>query len=262
MKAKRACGVTNFRDMGGIKTKDGRTIKEGYLFRSSLITEKNDPKDIAYLSSLGVQQMVDLRDTESVVKQPELVLPGAKYVHTDVLASISPEASGSPIALDDIVVWDKNLTHAEYRKAYEVYLRLYRSMPFCRNGFLPIFEAMNRHEKVFFNCFSGKDRTGVAAMLIELALGVGDQEIEDDYHLSNYYRKQRNRWRLRLKWQQTHSLYGVVYQAKFAYTPKKYIRLSLRSIRAKYPDVLDFYEKEYGISPSQIEDWKSFYLKP
>ena len=42
---------------------------------------------------------------------------------------------------------------------------------------------------ILFHCSAGKDRTGIAAILILLALGVDEETAIYDYMLTNEYRK-------------------------------------------------------------------------
>ena len=53
-----------------------------------------------------------------------------------------------------------------------------------------MFDLMLRERTpMLFHCTQGKDRTGVAAILIMLALGVDEETILDDYVLTNKYRR-------------------------------------------------------------------------
>ena len=47
---------------------------------------------------------------------------------------------------------------------------------------------MKGNVPLLFHCSAGKDRTGVAAMLILLALGVDEKTVVEDYVLTNEYR--------------------------------------------------------------------------
>lgn len=46
-------GIINFRDFAGIKTKDGRTIKQGLIFRSADLTDMTE-KDQQLFKDMGV----------------------------------------------------------------------------------------------------------------------------------------------------------------------------------------------------------------
>ena len=252
--------VINFRPIEGYVGAKGKRIKVGYFFRSGVM-EKLEESDKEFLSSLGIQSIIDLRDHPSIEKHPDWQIPGAKYIETDVLAHLGDGASDSAVNLDSVIIWGRKLSAKEYRKAYLNFLEMYRLMPYSHQGFSPLFEAMDRHEKILFNCTGGKDRTGVAAMIVMLSLGCSEKDIIKNYLLSNEYRRERNHWRVSSKWKETHSLIGVHYQRRLSYVYRKYIKLSLKAIFDKYQTKEDFFREEYGISKEQLSDWQSFYLE-
>ena len=58
-----------------------------------------------------------------------------------------------------------------------------------RDSFKELFRALEAGETpILFHCTAGKDRTGVAAMLILLALGASDETICADYARTNLCR--------------------------------------------------------------------------
>ena len=63
---------------------------------------------------------------------------------------------------------------------------MYRQMLTGNKAFKELFRALEAGETpILFHCTSGKDRTGVAAMLILLALGASDETICADYARTN-----------------------------------------------------------------------------
>ena len=53
-------GGSNFRDLGGYKTADGRTVRRNAVFRSAHLGGLTD-EDRSALGKLGVRTIVDLR---------------------------------------------------------------------------------------------------------------------------------------------------------------------------------------------------------
>ena len=67
---------------------------------------------------------------------------------------------------------------------------MYERMLFGNKAFKELFRALEAGETpILFHCSAGKDRTGVAAMLILLALGASDETICADYERTNLCRK-------------------------------------------------------------------------
>ena len=56
-------GASNFRDLGGYPTQDGRTVRWRQIFRSNHLGHLTD-EDIAIMRDLGVRSAFDFRGTE------------------------------------------------------------------------------------------------------------------------------------------------------------------------------------------------------
>ena len=76
------------------------------------------------------------------------------------------------------------------REGENILYRMYRQMLFGNKAFKELFRALEAGETpILFHCSAGKDRTGVAAMLILLALGASDETICADFVQTNVCRK-------------------------------------------------------------------------
>ena len=74
---------------------------------------------------------------------------------------------------------------------FEWFSALYREMPFRNPAYHALFALLEgRRVPVLFHCSCGKDRTGIGAMLILLALGVSRADALADYMLTNVYRRE------------------------------------------------------------------------
>ena len=254
--------LTNFRDLGGIKTKDGRKVKKGYLFRGRSLFGLNQ-KQIDEVTSLGLDSIFDFRDEKDRVNKPDVEIKGAKYVPCGVLELLGPEASGSPVDIYYIqeVIAGKKMSKEEYEHSYMLYTRMYEEIPYAKDAFIQVFEAMNRHEKIYYHCTGGKDRTGICSMMILWALGVDDKPIYRDYHYSNIARWKKNLWRLGHIYKGSKQLMSIKYMWKFLNCNKKNFLITKKVIFDRYGSIEAFLKEVYSIEEAQIEDWKSFYLE-
>lgn len=67
---------------------------------------------------------------------------------------------------------------------------MYERMLFGNKAYKELFRALEAGETpVLFHCSAGKDRTGVAAILILLALGASDKTIAEDFEKTNIWRR-------------------------------------------------------------------------
>ena len=168
--------VLNFRDLGGYRTHDGRTVAWRRLFRSAAIHKIND-RDMARLrQDVSPRAVIDLRRLRNPEKNAEpLVLEqiGARYYpisfRPDSLAYLDDEAKAHP-----------NATHMG-----AIYLYRISEKPFGKRlvDALELMSDRDNHPLVF-HCTAGKDRTGVLAAMVLAALGVVDDDVVEDYALS------------------------------------------------------------------------------
>lgn len=171
-------GGQNFRELGGYRTSDGRTVRWGLLYRSGSMHFLTTA-DYAYLSRLGIRTVCDFRDTrERAVGPAEWPSAGAPHVLADDykldLSSLHLSTNGAPPTPEQaragmIALYPQLLTtfNGQYRRMFG--------------------ELLAGRAPLAFNCTAGKDRTGVAAALLLTALGVPRRTVIDDYLLSNLY---------------------------------------------------------------------------
>ena len=169
-------GGHNFRDLGGFRTSDGRTVKWGLLYRSGQMHDLT-PSDYAYLQKLGIRTVCDFRDTRERTTERTLWPAG----HSPKVLSDDYALDMSSLSLPgDLATW----THeqvvgamtATYPKLLDQFRGQYRRM---------FAELLAGDAPLAFHCTASKDRTGVAAALLLTALGVPRATIVDDYLLSN-----------------------------------------------------------------------------
>ena len=169
-------GGRNFRDLGGYRTVDGRTVRWRVLYRSGSM-QGLTLSDYTYLERRGIRVVCDLRDNAEraagPVKWPRRRAPRIlvdDYSIDHGLISPSGEMAG----------WTPAQARAAMVSNYPRILRNYNGQ--YRRLFR---ELLAHHVPLAFNCTAGKDRTGIAAALILTALGVPRETIIEDYLLSN-----------------------------------------------------------------------------
>jgi protein-tyrosine phosphatase len=171
-------GAINFRDMGGLKTLDGRKVKDGILFRAGELSGLT-ASDIAYLENLQIKHIFDYRsDFEAAVK-PDPEIHQVKNVRIPVYN----EATFANSVVDGHAPEDyfKHLTK-------ERFIELYSKMPIQNQSYKGLMHLVKKPEENFplvHHCTGGRDRTGIGAMLILLTLDVPIETVFDDFLLSN-----------------------------------------------------------------------------
>ena len=99
-------GASNFRDLGGYPTSDGRTVRWRQIFRSNHLGHLTDD-DACVLRELGVRSAFDFRGTEeraaALCGMPEISVHSLPVEPTVVAALRAIAAAGTPLSTDHAV---------------------------------------------------------------------------------------------------------------------------------------------------------------
>ncbi|MBQ0985849.1 tyrosine-protein phosphatase [Streptomyces sp. F63] len=176
----RLSGVRNFRDVGGLPTGDGRTVRRGVLYRSGHLA-KATAEDAAFLSSLGLHTIFDFRnDADVALDGHDVELDGVRHVNIP----LTDPADGAEFWR---MVRDGDL--AQLRTALgdgKAALRMsstYRVIVKTRTTeHSRVLHALAEDSvPALMHCAAGKDRAGLSVAVTLLALGVERDAIEADY---------------------------------------------------------------------------------
>jgi protein-tyrosine phosphatase len=173
-------GASNFRDLGGYPTSDGRAVRWRQIFRSNHLGHLTDA-DIEVLRGLGLKSAFDFRGTEeraaALCGVAEIAVHSLPIEPTVVAALRTRRANGAPLSSGDAL--------EVMRDSYRGYV--HHNTPSFRALFAHLLED---RAPLVIHCTAGKDRTGFACALILHALGVADDVIAEDYLLTNrFYRR-------------------------------------------------------------------------
>jgi len=168
-------GASNFRDLGGYTGHGGRQVTWRRIFRSDHLASLT-PDDQARLAALGIARTVDFRG-ERERAQLAYLLPAVEHYQlaiepTVVQRAIELQRDGRALTAQDAV----GLMQETYRGF--VHENAPRFAEFFRI-------LLAKDTPLVFHCTAGKDRTGFAAALILLTLGVPRDVVMHDYLLTN-----------------------------------------------------------------------------
>ncbi|WP_165253102.1 tyrosine-protein phosphatase [Adlercreutzia sp. ZJ304] len=181
-------GVANARDLGGMPAADDRRIARRRLVRSSALHDATleDIKQLLHMHE--VDCVVDFRTNSEVEKDPDPkpLMSGVKYVHLPVFTQEAVGITGSGPARDF-----RTLV-AYIDKPYEMIEELYPRSVLGAAGIRAYSEFLHDlldapKGATLWHCTQGKDRTGMATVLVEYALGVPMKYILSDYLATNLF---------------------------------------------------------------------------
>ena len=181
----------NIRDLGGLFGYQGRHIKYGKLFRGGALLKVKE-EDIPIIESFHLTDIVDFRTSVEFEFRPDYQIKGVKYHNISALRENNDEKKEVQSYEDGNLLWfvkegDTGFEHI--RRTYEEFATSKEGIKAYKEFFKVLLSSNDR--VVYFHCSQGKDRAGFAAFLIETALGVSEEDIMDDYLLSNIAMKSR-----------------------------------------------------------------------
>jgi protein-tyrosine phosphatase len=171
-------GIHNFRDYGGYRTRSGAFVPRGRLYRSGHLSYATQ-SDIDQISDIALDLIVDLRSDKERKTDPSLIAPidGGRVAFVADSDAETPHLSAA----------FKGLANRD--EAIAVMTRIYTELPFNpdnRRSFgLFLNDLAECQTASLVHCFAGKDRTGLAVALFHHIIGVSDQDIYEDYLLTN-----------------------------------------------------------------------------
>ena len=168
-------GINNARSLGGIAVRGGKRVRDNALLRCAHLAEAS-AEDIALLEGLGLRYIVDFRDELEIGRSPDLAVPGAEHRALQALPTFRDrDKRDNSDTLPDF--------DATFAQVYTNLAQSEEAQAAYRDFFRLLLEA--KGAPVLWHCTQGKDRTGVAAILLLTALGADRADMEKDYFLSN-----------------------------------------------------------------------------
>lgn len=166
-------GAYNFRDLGGLRGREGLTIPARKVFRSDRLTGLSK-RDTDTLESLGIVRVFDLRSDLELSEHGPGDFAGANDRHRH-----RPLVRVSLSLTDSRIDWTKVDLGSRYLEMLDEGSAVIRE----------VLEhiAADGGGGTLFHCTGGKDRTGVLAAVLLRTLGVDDETIVADYAISETY---------------------------------------------------------------------------
>lgn len=182
--------VQNARDLGGLSTYDGRTVKYGRILRTANMSMLNE-HDIRLLKSYNLKRVLDFR-THTVIKStPNVKIDGVEYVIIPIVKELSSRVMSKKdyetrTMADILLQFCSDFKGEGIKWMKDFYKSLYSS-EYSLSQYKVFFDNLkeNKSGAVIFHCTAGKDRTGVGAILLLTLLGVKREQIILDYLETN-----------------------------------------------------------------------------
>ena len=246
----------NFRELGGYEGLGGKHVRHGVFYRTPALANLRTEADRNRFAELGIRTVFDFRSEAEKQQMPDPEFPGIRRVEIPAMF----DAAGTSVNFDLKSIF------AQGQKGIDEMLEWvagsYRRMPFQNPAYQQLFAAIARDEvPVLFHCTAGKDRTGVAAALILLSLGVSREDVVRDYLITNTCRA---RSRAEIAAQLEPALgaeRAAFYAGVIGGVRRESIELSLDAIAQRYPTFEEYLGAECGVTPDMLAHIREQYLE-
>ena len=246
-------GTPNFRDFGGYTTADGRRVKWGKLYRSGQLSNLT-PGDVELLEALAIDLVCDFRRIDEQQNEPSRLptrraprvasLPITPGSNASFFEQAEEEFNGAETMFGFMVQINEDFAIAQT----ETYSRMFGEI-------LALEDA-----SFLVHCAAGKDRTGFAAAIILLALGVPRGVVMQDYLLTRqFFLPDAEIARLKQKYAMEH-LPGEAVRPMLE-VHEDYLARALDSIDERYDSLEHYLEQALGVGPEEREALRRRYLE-
>ncbi|MEO8857047.1 MAG: tyrosine-protein phosphatase [Burkholderiaceae bacterium] len=238
----RLTGASNFRDLGGYVGRGGRSVRWRHLFRSDHLAALTQD-DMLELSRQGLQRVCDFRGEAE--RAPLLcAMPGLSVnflpIEPSVVQSMNDiVAAGRTLTAQDTVHLMEQTYHDFVHHNAHAYAEFFRLL-------------LESDAPLVFHCTAGKDRTGFAAALILLALGVPRDVVMQDYLLTNEF--------FRMPVNPTGVLSQEVLQVLWR-VQEAFLEAALHAVDADYGGLQSYMESALRVGPAERERLEELYLQ-
>ena len=236
-------GTTNFRDLGGYAGLDGRMVHWRKLFRSDHLGALT-PDDIAVLSALRLSRVADFRGAmereEQACAMPGVAVYSLPIDPTVVQGMKDLMAAGQHLTAQETVRLMEHTYHAFVHHNADRFAALFALL-------------LESDQPLVFHCTAGKDRTGFAAAMILLALGVPREVVMQDYLLTNTHYRMPNPANSELPREALQVLWRV---------QQEFLDAALKAVDTDFGGVQRYLVNKLHIGPREQARLAALYLQP
>ena len=252
--------LTYIKDLAGIKTSDGKSVKPHLLYRSSNLSGLN-AEELNKLYDANIRYVCDFRTEEEHEIKPELVdVDYIAYTHLPVVENPDNPAITKENRLKILkdIVYKKGGVKKYMKNFYALLVDNDKAIKSYQEFFKILLES-KENEATVFHCTQGKDRTGVGLMLLLSALGSDKKVIIKQYLAYN-----------KISWFFRFSVYLGMFLTKgvilanalndILRAVRSYILTSFEVIETKYQGMQNYLHNIIGLTDKDIQTLRTKYL--
>ena len=247
--------LKNYRDLGGIKTTDGRFIKPHMLIRGTTLFDLNPVSVIRLKEQYNLKTIIDLRTHKEKLEKPDVEIDGVEILHMPII-----DEAVAGISHEKKVRSMKTLLMMPPMEELYVSMVKDHSLDNVVRVLKFILTMPAQKYALVFHCTAGKDRTGIVAALLLAFLGVDRETIMKDYLLTNKnVRLKSDLAYLGLLFtRRSHKLASKI--KHYFMAEPGFINASLSQLEKDYGSLESFFKQKLGFTEKETLDIKNKFL--
>lgn len=250
--------VFNTRDLGGIKTDDGRHILPYQLLRSGELYHLSQQDQELLTGEYHLKTILDFRTDAERTDKPDALIEGVLYIDNPILEEETLGITHGQGVTDMLMNMEAD--------PEENMIRMYQQLvtgDHSRNQYAKFFQYLLENDagtSILWHCSAGKDRVGVATMLLLSALGVPRGTIMDDYMRTNICLKKDVEYLTRLLASKNVPDEKIESARVMLSAKECYLQSALNTIQAEYGSMERYLRRAMCLTPRHLERLKKRYL--
>lgn len=263
-------GMPNTRDLGGMPVGDGKHIRCGKLLRSGDLFGATEEGERVLKEEYHLKKVIDLRTSEEKKQRPDRLIEGVTYLHLPILEEqtlgITREKESDRNIIDQVIT-GMLCSGGSAEEAAENYMRrMYAGFvqnEFARKQYRRFFKELEEDVdgSILWHCTAGKDRAGLAAVLLLSALGADRELIMQDYLKVNEYGRPVVEMQGRLAMERTGSIEAKIVVEKLFSVEPSYLEAVYAQIDRDFGSMDAFLEREMGLDVLNRQRLERLYLE-
>lgn len=251
-------GLSNTRDLGGLKSEDGRLILPKKLIRSGDLYHLSHEDQKTLRKKYELSKVIDFRTMQEKERKPDTKLEGVTYVFNPILDEATFGITRESSMAEDLT--SAKVDMGDFLE--KVYRQLIKD-PYALDQYAQFMDELLRQREgaVLYHCSAGKDRVGVGTALLLSALGIPRPVIMEDYLRTNAYLEEEAEYMIQLletRMIVSPQIYSNV-QAAFS-VRRSYLEGVFQVIEEQYGSMEIFLRKKMYLSPKALEQLRNKYL--
>ena len=261
--------IPNARELGGYQTKDGKTVRRGVLIRTGVLTDASAEEINSLIQDYHLSAIIDMRASYELAEEPEPQFDGIAQYNFRIMDE--QMMAGRAAAVRDILT-DPNVDPIKRMMSIleagvisdQMYVEFLQGET-GKAGFRDFFRVLLETPEgnaVLWHCTNGKDRTGVAAMLLLGVLNVDEETIMADFMLTNeFFEAEISGMRKQLESfiQDKALLEELLVINRGVYAP--YMQNAIDYIKSNYGDIPGYVKSELGLTDDDIAKLQRLYTQ-